>query len=168
MVKHFFKFLRKRTGTVLAFSIAALVLAACSAGALAPGLVARMDLPGATLDRPEAINIINQYRASRGVPPLSEDAALNSMAAALAKRYSLSGTPPAKPDAGIVQIRFSAGYANFAETFSGWRSRPRDANAIADPSAARAGLAVVYAANSAYGTHWVLLLAAPVPPPLAQ
>ena len=89
---------------------------------------------------------------------------MNSKAAALARQYSLRGTPPAgKPGRDIVQIRFSAGYANFAETFSGWRSRPLDANAIADPRAVRAGLAVVYAANSAYGTHWVLLLGAPVP-----
>ncbi len=168
MAKHFFQLLLKRTGTIVAFAIASLVLAACSGAALAPGLVARMDQPGAILDRPEAINIINQYRASRGVPPLSEDMGLDAMAEALAKQYSRSGTPPEKPDAGIVQIRFSAGYANFAETFSGWRARPRDADAIADPGATRAGLAVVYAASSAYGTHWVLLLGAPVSVPLAR
>ncbi|VAW21864.1 hypothetical protein MNBD_ALPHA12-1836 [hydrothermal vent metagenome] len=161
MANQFFRLLLKRTSLVLSFFIAAVIISACSTGALAPGLVARMDKPGAILDRAEALNIINQYRATRGAPLLSQDANLNSSAEALAKRYSINGTPPAKPGGGIVQIRFSAGYANFAETFSGWRNRQSDADAIADPRAVRAGLAVVYSANSAYGTHWVLLLGGP-------
>jgi len=165
MANLFFPLWRRRLGTVLGFVLAAIALSACT-GSLAPGLVARMDRPGAVLDRAEAINIINQYRMTRGAGPLIEDTGLNAAAGVLARRYSASGTPPQKPDTGIVQIRFSAGYANFAETFSGWRNRPQDADAIADPAATRAGLAVVYAPNSAYGTHWVLLLGAPVPIPL--
>ncbi|VAW21363.1 hypothetical protein MNBD_ALPHA12-72 [hydrothermal vent metagenome] len=161
MTNQFFRLLVKRTSLVLSFFIAAVIISACSTGALAPGLVARMDKPGAILDRAEALNIINQYRATRGAAPLSQDANLNLSAARLAKQYSINGTPPAKPR-GIVQIRFSAGYANFAETFSGWRNRQSDADAIADPRAVRAGLAVVYSANSAYGTHWVLLLGGPI------
>lgn len=167
MANDFFSLLRQRLGSVLAFLIIAVTLSACT-GSLAPGLVARMDRPGAVLDRAEALNIINQYRMTRGAQPLFEDAGLNATATVLATRYSASGTPPQKPDTGIVQIRFSAGYANFAETFSGWRNRPQDADAIADPTATRAGLAVVYAPNSTYGTHWVLLLGAPAPAPLAR
>jgi uncharacterized protein YkwD len=56
-------------------------------------------------------------------------------------------------------MRVSAGYANFAETFSGWRNSPADAAAIADASATKAGLGVAYDANSTYGVYWVLVLA---------
>ena len=55
-------------------------------------------------------------------------------------------------------MRISAGYANFAETFSGWRATSADASALIDPNVTSAGLGVSYAPNSAYGTHWVLLL----------
>jgi uncharacterized protein YkwD len=55
-------------------------------------------------------------------------------------------------------MRLSAGYTNFAETFSGWRNSPEDANVLAQGDARRAGFAAVYDPNSAYGTHWVMLL----------
>jgi len=54
---------------------------------------------------------------------------------------------------------FSAGYTNFAETFSGWRGSSRDAKTLLIPSAGKAGLAVNYNPNSSYGAHWVLVVA---------
>jgi uncharacterized protein YkwD len=136
------------------------VLAACSGGgggALSGGLTARMDQPGANLNRPEALGILNHYRATAGAAALAGDAALDATAQTLAAGYAQSGTPPKTPP-GAVAIRVSAGYANFAETFSGWRNSPPDAQAIADSTARRAGLGVVYDANSTYGVYWVLVL----------
>ena len=137
------------------------VLGACTGGALAPGLVASMDSPGATLNRSEALNLINQFRSSRGVAPLRADTGLDARAQALADQYAANGSRPAKPQNGIVHMALSAGYSNFAETFSGWRGRPEEASAIANATASTAGIAVAYAPNSTYGVHWVLLLGAP-------
>jgi uncharacterized protein YkwD len=140
----------------------ALALAACSmmggGQQLSSGLSARMDAPGASLSRVEALFLLNDYRRSQGAMDLRGDAVLDSTAQSLATAYAKSGTPPAAPK-GIRAIRFSAGYATFAETFSGWRNVPSDAAVLADMGAKRAGLGVAYEANSTNGVHWVLLLA---------
>tara|TARA_R100000365_G_C2735330_1_gene64794 strand:+ start:606 stop:1094 length:489 start_codon:yes stop_codon:yes gene_type:complete len=138
-------------------------LAACSGapstggGGLAPGLVSQISAPGAQMDRQAAIGIINQYRATRGVAPLTADPALDAQAQTVAAQYASTGTPPARP-AGVTNMRLSAGYTNFAETFSGWRNSPADADVLAQGAARRAGFAAVYDPNSAYGAHWVMLL----------
>lgn len=143
--------------------IAALLTAigACSpsggGGALSTGLTARMDQPGAQLDRGEALGIVNSYRAVSGVPPLRADAALDAEAQQLAAAYAASGRAPQRPGE-ITVMRVSAGYANFADTFSGWRNSPADAAALAQAGTSRAGIAVAYEDNSTYGVHWVLLI----------
>lgn len=138
------------------------LLAGCvggpSRGGLAPGLTQSINAPGAQMDRVAALSIINQYRATRGTAPLSADAGLDAQAQALASQYAGSGTPPSMPS-GLTAMRLSAGYENFAETFSGWRNSPADADVLASGSARRAGFAAVYNPNSAYGTHWVMVLA---------
>ncbi len=149
-----------KTGMLALFSIFIFTtfLSACSTSALPTGLTARMDQSGAILDRAEALTLINQYRAARGVRPLQPDAGLDAQAQALASQYAANSTPPSNPDATIIHMRLSAGYANFAETFSGWRGSSSDADAIADTNATTAGLGVAYSPNSSYGVHWVLLL----------
>lgn len=150
---------------VLGLTLAASVtLAGCSmmgggGGAstgLAPGLTARMDQPGAVLDRAQAINLVNAYRATRGVAPLAADAGLDGTAQALANQYAQTGTAPGTPQ-GMTVMKLSAGYATFADTFSGWRNSPADAAGLATP-ANKAGIAVAYNAASSYGIYWVLVL----------
>jgi uncharacterized protein YkwD len=140
--------------------VAALALGACSSGggALSPGLAQRMDLPGAQLNRVEALGIVNNYRSQNGAGPLTEDAGLDAQAQQLATQYAKTGKQPPKP-AGTVQIRYSAGYFTFAETFSGWRNSPADAPALVDKSATKAGVAAIYDAGSPYGVYWVIVLA---------
>ena len=117
-----------------------------------------MDQPGASLNRAEALSIVNHYRATVGAGALRADASLDATAQALAQQYASSGTSPQTP-AGAVKIAVSAGYPNFAETFSGWRNSPADAAILADRSATpRRASASVYDANSTYGVYWVLLL----------
>ncbi len=145
-------------GAVLFFT---LFISACASSVLSPGLTDRMDLNGANLDRAEALNLINQYRATRGVLPLSVDPVLDATAQQLAVNYAANSNRPQKPDTDIVQMQLSAGYTNFANVFSGWRGSASDATAIADPQATRAGFGVVYSANSTYGVYWVLLLGGP-------
>ena len=149
----------------LALSTAALTISACSmAGgggvatglALAPGLSARMDQPGAVLDKAQAIGIINAYRATNNLPPLVSDPALDGTAQALATQYAQTGTPPSTPQ-DLAGMKLSAGYATFAETFSGWRNNPADAAGLR-ADATRAGVAVAFNPTSNYGIHWVLVL----------
>ena len=145
-------------------AIAAVVtLAACSMGggsgsslALASGLSARMDQPGASLDRLQAIGLINAYRATNGLPALQPDAALDGTAQALANQYAQTGTPPSAPQ-GLTVMKLSAGYATFAETFSGWRNSPADAVGLR-ATAGKAGVAMAFNPTSSYGIHWVLVL----------
>ncbi|WP_338723514.1 CAP domain-containing protein [Devosia sp. XK-2] len=142
----------------------AVVLAACSSfgggaatpAALAPALSARMDQPNARLDSQQAIGLINAYRATRNMPALMADSGLNATAQALAGQYAQTGTAPSKPQA-LAQMKLSAGYATFAETFSGWRNNASDAVGLAAP-ASKAGVAVVYNPSSSYGVYWVLVL----------
>ena len=139
-------------------AVLAVTLAACSSGgALSPGLAQRMDMPGAQLNRVEALGIVNNYRTTTGAGQLVEDAGLDATAQQLATQYAKSGKQPAKP-AGAVQIRYSAGYFTFAETFSGWRNSPIDAPALVDRTATKAGLAAIYDSASPYGVYWVILL----------
>jgi uncharacterized protein YkwD len=140
-------------------SVLAVTMAGCSmgGGALSPGLSQRMDMPNAHLNSAEAIGIVNHYRSSTGVGALTEDASLDAQAQALAAQYAKSGKQAAKP-AGVTDIRYSAGYFTFAETFSGWRNSPADAAALADKSATKAGVAAVYDNNTPYGVYWVLIL----------
>lgn len=143
-----------------ALSALALLMAGCSMGggqALSPGLSQRMDVPNAQLNRAEAIGIINHYRSSTGAGQVTEDATLDANAQALAAQYAKSGKQAAKP-AGTLDVRYSAGYFTFAETFSGWRNSPADAAALADKSATKAGVAAIYDSASSYGVYWVLVL----------
>lgn len=152
------------TGPVLAIAAgAALALAGCTmtggeTGGLAPALTAAMDRPGASLDRGQAIALVNSYRTVTGAPPLTEDPALDAAADAAASQYAATDRAPPKPAEASI-MRVSGGYSDFAETFSGWRNSPPDAAALADPGMRRAGIAQVYNAGSSYGTHWILLLA---------
>lgn len=145
---------------LFAAGLAALALAACSpggGGALSAGLTQRMDQPGASLNTAEAIGIINHLRGASGVAPVTEDAGLNGSAQALATAYAKTGTTPKLP-ATLVVIRTSAGYGDFAETFSGWRNSPADAAGLTERSASKAGIGVAYDPSSTYGVYWVLLL----------
>ncbi|QQR40804.1 CAP domain-containing protein [Devosia rhizoryzae] len=127
-----------------------------SATALAPALSARMDQPNAVLDSQQAIGLINAYRATNNLPPLVADAGLNGTAQALASQYAQTNVAPTKPQA-LAQMKLSAGYATFAETFSGWRNNPADAVGLL-ASASKAGVAVAFNPSSSYGIYWVLVL----------
>jgi len=123
--------------------------------ALAPGLSARMDQPNAQLDRAQAIDMVNAYRSTQGLPPLTPDSGLDGAAQALVTQYASTGIAPKTP--GGITMKLSAGYATFAETFSGWRNNPADAAGMT-VNATRAGVAVAYNAQSNYGVYWVLVL----------
>ena len=155
---------RRRAAVVALLAVAlAPALAACDmmgtsgGGQLAPGLTASMAAPNANLDRASALGIINQYRATVGAGPLTDDPSLDATAQGLAAGYAKSNKAPAIP-AGAVGLRASSGYSDFAETFSGWRNSPADAAVLATADARRAGIATVYDPNSTYGVYWIFVL----------
>lgn len=124
---------------------------------LAPALTARMDQPNARLDPQQAIGLVNAYRSTRSMPALVNDAGLNGTAQALANQYAQTGQAPSRPQ-GLREMKLSAGYATFADTFSGWRNSAADAAGLAVP-ATKAGLGVAFNPSSSYGIYWVLVLA---------
>jgi uncharacterized protein YkwD len=147
--------------TLARFAVAAiltLTVSACSSTRLSDGLTQRMDSSTAQLNSAEAIGIINHYRTTVGVAPLIEDAALSAQAKTIAASYAKTGRQATKPE-GTSEIRYSAGYATFADTFSGWRNSGQDSLVMSGSSVTRAGIAVVYEENSPYGVYWVVIVA---------
>jgi uncharacterized protein YkwD len=144
--------------------VSVLGLAACTAATtpLPQGLTASMATNGAALNRAEALGLLNQYRAANNLPLFVADPALNQLAERAAAKYAAEGNTNGALSlvAGESQASalFSAGYDNFADTFSGWRGAARDVKTLSQPNATTAGLAVKYDANSNFGTHWVLLV----------
>lgn len=152
-----------KSAAAAAIIVLAAALAGCSMGggggtsiALAPGLSARMDQPGASLDRTQALSIVNAYRATNGIPALASDTGLDGTAQVLANQYAQTGTPPKTPQ-GLRVMKLSAGYATFAETFSGWRNNPADAAGLTSPGG-KAGVAMAFNPASSYGVYWVLVV----------
>jgi uncharacterized protein YkwD len=146
--------------TLARFAIVATLvtlLAACSTGRLSPGLTDRMDSGTAQLNKAEAIGIINSYRATVGVGPLVEDPSLSVTAEQMARSYAKTGRQAPKPE-GTAEVRYSAGYATFAETFSGWRNSDQKSLVMSGTTVTRAGIAVVYEENSPYGVYWVVIV----------
>ena len=147
----------RTTLTRLALVAALVLLAACSTGRLSPGLTDRMDSSTAQLNKAEAIGIINHYRATVGVGPLVEDPSLSAMADQMARNYAKTGRQATKPE-GTSEVRYSAGYPTFAETFSGWRNSDQKSLVMSGSSVTRAGIAVIYEENSPYGVYWVVIV----------
>ena len=139
----------------------AVALGACSFGGGAPlseGLTTPMNRPGAQLNRVEALFLLNDYRRQNGASDVRGDTVLDATAQTLAQNYAKTGAQPLLPP-GTTVMRLSAGYATFAEVFSGWRAVPADAAALSTTSVGRAGIGVVYEPASANGVYWVLVLA---------
>lgn len=142
-----------------------LPLAACTTmtSQLPAALTARMDTNNPQLDRQAALNLINQYRTANGLNMLTLDANVQVKAQDAAVAYAKNGNSQAatKPlnVPGETASLTSAGYATFADTFSGWRNSTKDSKVLLNPFASKAAIAVHFDANSTYGTYWVLGLA---------
>lgn len=143
---------------VIAAILAGLLAACSTGGGLSPGLTQRMDSGTAQLNTADAIGIINHYRSTVGAGPLVEDPSLSAQAKVMAANYAKTGRQASKPE-GTSEIRYSAGYSTFAETFSGWRNSNQQSLVMSGTTVSRAGIAVVYEENSPYGVYWVVIVA---------
>ncbi len=129
---------------------------------------------GAKLDAKAAASMISGYRKNNGLPTVSLDPDLTSMAEAQAeamakrdklehnvKKPFLQRLKAAGYDAKAAAENIGAGYHTLAEAFSGWRdSAPHRANMLL-PGATRMGIAAVPAPDSKYQVYWALILAEP-------
>lgn len=158
----------KCSSGVILLVVSGLVLTAC-AGSPKPevsAIYARLDKAGATIDTNAALSMINAYRQSKRLPPLSEDAALSSEAATIASKaaredQSTYGEMPdmAQGATGSTRIvRVSAGYYTVAEAFSGWRGVTQHNAAMLAPNATRLGIATAGAPNAKYKVYWTLIV----------
>lgn len=126
----------------------------------------RLDKSGSAIDTSAALSMINAYRQSKRLAPLTEDATLSSEAAKIAASAarddrSTFGEMPdmAQGATGSTRIiRVSAGYYTVAEAFSGWRGVPQHDAAMLAPNATRLGLATSLAQNAKYKVYWTLIV----------
>jgi uncharacterized protein YkwD len=157
-----------RPSGLILLVIATMGLTAC-AGSPKPevsAIYARLDKSGATIDTNAALSMINAYRQSKRLSPLSEDAALSSEAATIASKaaredQSTYGEMPdmAQGASGSTRIvRVSAGYYTVAEAFSGWRGVTQHNAAMLAPNATRLGIATARAPNAKYKVYWTLIV----------
>jgi uncharacterized protein YkwD len=129
-------------------------------------IYARLDQPDITLDKAAALSMINAYRQSKHLSPLSEDPNLSSEAdriATKAARHDTStfGEMPdmAQGATGSTRIiRVSAGYYTVAEAFSGWRGVPQHDAAMLAANATKLGIAAALAPNAKYKVYWTLIV----------
>jgi uncharacterized protein YkwD len=154
--------------------LALLALAGCAGQPEQPTFYHDLAQPGAQLDAAAAASMISDYRAKNGLPAVTLDLALTSMAQAqaeiMAKRDKLEHnvkTPFVKRlkaagyDAKVAAENIGAGYHTLAEAFSGWRgSKSHNANMLLS-GATRIGIAAVYTPASKFKVYWALILAEP-------
>jgi uncharacterized protein YkwD len=154
--------------------LALALVSACGAVPEQPSFYRSLAQPGATLDAGAAASMISGYRANNGLPAVTLDPALmtlaQSQAEAMAQRDRLDHKATkdfvrrlnaSGYDARSAAENISAGYHTLAEAFSGWRdSAPHRANMLLR-GATRMGIAAVYTPASKYKVYWTLILAEP-------
>jgi uncharacterized protein YkwD len=150
-----------------AFFLSAM-LAACSSTPKpeTSAIYMRLDQSGSTIDSTAALSMINAYRQSKRLAPLTEDAGLSSEAVTIAStaahddKSSFGEMPDmAQGATGTSRIvRVSAGYYTVAEAFSGWRGVPQHDAAMLAPNATRLGIGTALAANAKYKVYWALIV----------
>ncbi len=153
------------------------LLPACAGDALQPAqpsFYRSLAHQGAVLDADAAASMISGYRQNNGLGAVALDPELMRLAEAQSRAmaardkldHNVSGNFKERMrtsgyDAASAVENISAGYHTLAEAFSGWRdSAPHRANML-NKTAARMGIAAVYAPNSKYKVFWTLIMAAP-------
>jgi len=170
-----------RTAKLALVALSAVLLAACQSERFqTPPFYQNQANAGVQVDAATAAQMISQYRANNGLPPVSPDALLTGIAKSQADAMAAAGSVRASlaPDqqlaARMASIgepktaaaeNVSAGYRTFAEAFSGWRESPKHNQVLLTRDATRLGIATSYAPSTKHKVFWSLVLAAPKPAP---
>jgi uncharacterized protein YkwD len=131
---------------------------------------------GQGLDPDEALRLINEYRAAKGVAPLSLDPQATRAAEVLAKDMAahdrMSHVGPGKQDVGkrllaagynysVASENVGVGQTTVEETVNGWKASAANSRNMLLASAKHIGIAYETRAGSQHKTFWVLVVAAP-------
>jgi uncharacterized protein YkwD len=131
------------------------------------------DFSAKALDPNEALRLINDYRASKHLAPLSLDPQATAAAESLAKemaqhdRMLTNGQDLGKRllaagySYGLAAENASVGHASITETVEGWKKSPANSRNMLLPKAKHAGIAYEYKADTTHKTFWALVVAAP-------
>lgn len=146
--------------------IVALALAACARP------TAQFPIQDVAIDASSAAALVSQYRASKGLTPVSLDPALTRLALDQARAvaaigdlsHDVSGSFSSRLAAARANRRqaaenLSAGPATVAEVIAQWRASPGHDKNLLLPGAERIGLARVDAPASRYKRYWALVIA---------
>lgn len=163
------------------FSVTALALGACAWSGDRdppppgqPSFYRSLAAPGAVLDAAAAESMISGYRHNNGLPAVTLDPDLMTMAQEQARVMAARNTldhgagrsfheriKASGFDAKEAAENIGAGYYTLAEAFSGWRESPPHRANMLLRDATRMGIAAAYAPGTKYKVFWSLILAAP-------
>lgn len=156
-------------GIALTFLLA---LGGCSQ-AVDTGIYSSLASSNARLNADEARSIINDYRQSNGLAPLTLDPLLMTEAGRHARdmafRDQVGHDVSSRGDfaarienAGINRSNSAenvgAGYHTIAQAFSGWRGSPNHNQNLLLEEGRRMGIAAAYNAQSKYKVFWTLIV----------
>ena len=137
-----------------------------------PGFYASLAKPGARVSPAAVRDIISIYRRNNGLALVRLDPALQRAAEIQAQRMVAQGGAGNQVRKGLhallrrQKISFrtavqnvSSGYHTLPEAFAGWRqSAPHNSNML-NRRVTRMGVASIYAPDTKYKVHWVLVMA---------
>jgi uncharacterized protein YkwD len=133
------------------------------------------DAPPA-LDASEALRLINDYRATKKLRPISLDSNASAAAQILAKDMAqndrMSHTGPGGADVGkrltmsgysyrLAAENVGVGQKNLAELIEGWKKSPPHSRNLLLAQAKHIGIAYEYKPDTKWKTFWTLVVAAP-------
>jgi uncharacterized protein YkwD len=145
---------------------------------IAPGLGAQ---PASSdqemiIDTSQVLQLVNDYRRSNGLQPLtlvkSLDRAAMALSADMAKHNRLSHTGPnganlakrlkaAGYNFGLAAENIGAGQTTLAELIESWKNDPSQSRNLLLPDATQMGIAYKYRPDTNFKTYWTLVVAAP-------
>jgi uncharacterized protein YkwD len=129
--------------------------------------------PPVPLDANEALRLINGFRATKGLAPVSIDPLAMTAAETLAKDMAREdriftnardlGTRllAAGYSYRVAAENVSGGQASVAETIEGWKKSPQNSRNMLLPTVKHIGIGYEYKSGTKYKTFWTLIVAAP-------
>lgn len=130
------------------------------------------------LDANEALRLVNEFRAKKGLRPLALDPYVMNAAIALAQDMArqdhMSHIGPNGADVGkrliaagysfrVAAENVGVGQKTLSETIEGWKKSPPHSRNLLLADATHMGIAYEYRADSKHKTFWTLVVAAPEP-----
>lgn len=131
---------------------------------------------GEALDASAALRLINDYRSTKGLPPLSLDPQATAAAQVLVKDMAqhdrMSHVGPGNQNVGqrLLAAGYSYGLAaenvgvgqpSAEEAIEGWKKSPANSRNMLLPGAKHVGIAYEYKPDTQHKTFWALVVAAP-------